>query len=67
MGFELELATRSVSPLPEGEVGSHSDPGEGLRPIDRPYPLTPALSPRERGRIRCRGSGYLFNDKGSAV
>jgi len=26
------------------------DPGEGLRPIERPYPLTPTLSPWERGR-----------------
>src|SRR6202795_4370496 len=26
-----------------------SDPGEGLRTIDRPYPLTPTLSPWERG------------------
>jgi len=27
-----------------------SDPGEGLQHIDKPYPLTPALSPWERGR-----------------
>jgi hypothetical protein len=27
-----------------------SDPGEGIRLIDRPYPLTPTLSPWERGR-----------------
>ena len=26
------------------------DPGEGVRTIDRPYPLTPTLSPRERER-----------------
>jgi hypothetical protein len=25
------------------------DPGEGLSSIDRPYPLTPTLSPWERG------------------
>ncbi len=25
-----------ASPLLSGEVGSHSDPGEGFRPIDRP-------------------------------
>jgi hypothetical protein len=24
------------------------DPGEGLQPNDRPYPLTPTLSPWER-------------------
>src|SRR6202048_261506 len=29
--------------------GRLGDPGEGLRPIDRPYPLTPARSPWERG------------------
>jgi len=30
------------------------DPGEGLRPNDRPEPLTPTLSLRERGaRFRC--------------
>jgi hypothetical protein len=48
MGFGLELAANSVAPLPLGEVGLRSDPGEGLRPVDRPYPLTPALSLWER-------------------
>jgi hypothetical protein len=33
--LELEPATSSVSPLPRGEVGSRSDPGEGIWPIDR--------------------------------
>lgn len=28
------------------------DPGEGLIAIDKPYPLTPALSPWERGRTK---------------
>jgi hypothetical protein len=39
-----------TSPL-VGEVGSHRrcDPGEGLRPIDRPRPLTPTLSHEGRG------------------
>jgi len=58
MGFALELAAGSVAPLPLGEVGSprqrfsavRCDTGEGLRAIDRPYPLTPTLSPWERGR-----------------
>ena len=38
------------SPL-VGEVGSHRqcDPGEGLRSIDRPEPLTPTLSHKGRG------------------
>ncbi len=48
MGFGLELAASSVAPLPLGEVGLRSDPGEGLRPIDRLYPLTPGLSLWER-------------------
>jgi hypothetical protein len=56
LGSELTLG--SVSPLPLGEVGSPrqrvsavaGDTGEGLRSIDRPYPLTPTLSPWERGR-----------------
>ena len=30
--------------------GRREAPGEGLRPHDRPYPLTPTLSPWERGR-----------------
>src|ERR1700693_21457 len=50
---KLELrAAFSVPPLPSGEVGLHRrcDPGEGLRPHDRPEPLTPALSPWERER-----------------
>ena len=50
MSLGSELIASSVSPLPGGEVGSRSDPGEGLRPIGRPYPLTPALSPWERER-----------------
>jgi hypothetical protein len=29
--------------------GRRAAPGEGLFSIDRPYPLTPALSPWERG------------------
>src|SRR6266404_3733501 len=43
--MQLVLATTSLPPLPRGEVGSRSDPGEGVRSIDRPYPLTPTLSP----------------------
>ena len=30
--------------------GRRVAPGVGLRPIDKPYPLTPTLSPWERGR-----------------
>ena len=62
MRLVSEFATGSVAPLPLGEVGSPTgrreappddklrDPGEGFSPIDRPYPLTPTLSPWERGR-----------------
>jgi hypothetical protein len=39
---------RTTSPIGRGRIAF--DPGEGLRPIDRPYPLTPTLSPWERGR-----------------
>ena len=39
-----------------------SDPGEGTRFIDRPYPLTPTLSPWERGST---GTGVIgFSLKG---
>jgi pimeloyl-ACP methyl ester carboxylesterase len=33
--------TRSASPLPLGEVGLRSNPGEGLRPIESPRPPHP--------------------------
>src|SRR5688572_13597148 len=36
------------SPLPWGEVAARSAAGEGVRSIERPYALTPTLSPRER-------------------
>jgi hypothetical protein len=44
MSLGSEVGTGSVSPLPWGEVELRSNSGEGVRPIDRPYPLTPALS-----------------------
>ena len=44
MNLETEPATSLGSPLPEGEVGLRSNPGEGLRPIDKPYPRTATLS-----------------------
>src|ERR1700687_3066454 len=52
MGLALLPAASSVSPLPLGEVelprrrasAVRCNSGEGLRPIDRPYPLTPTLS-----------------------
>src|ERR1019366_6694044 len=39
---------RPFFPSPIGR-GRRAAPGEGLRSIDRPYPLTPTLSPWERG------------------
>jgi hypothetical protein len=56
--MDLDVAMARFSPLLLGEVGSplamrsivQCDPGEGLRPIGRSHPLTPALSPWERGR-----------------
>ena len=44
-----------TSPIGRGRIASamrsivRRDPGEGLGTIDRPYPLTPTLSPWERG------------------
>ena len=38
---------RSTSPTGRGRRVA---PGEGLRSIDKPYALTPTLSPPERGR-----------------
>jgi hypothetical protein len=37
------------------------DPGEGLRAYDRPYPLTPALSPWERGQTDLLAAIFTFN------
>src|ERR1700761_6530756 len=37
------------------------DPGEGLRLNDRAYPLTPTLSPWERG-LRCRRGSFCGGD-----
>src|SRR5258705_48373 len=40
------------------------DPGEGLQPHDRSYPLTPTLSPWERGRISVAARfGLTLQDK----
>jgi hypothetical protein len=41
-----ERSDRSCDP---GEGVRSCDPGEGVRRIERPYPLTPTLSPWERG------------------
>jgi len=45
-----EVSAKSGSPLSMVVVRSRMrDPGHGLRPVEGPYPLTPALSPWERG------------------
>jgi hypothetical protein len=44
-GGRRHLLRLSHGETPERE----SDPGEGIWSIDRPYPLTPTLSPWERG------------------
>jgi len=41
------LADRASFTSPIGR-GRRVAPGEGLRPIENPYALTPTLSPRER-------------------
>jgi hypothetical protein len=51
--FHLSQGERSDRPC---------DPGEGIRPIDRPYPLAPALSPWERGSTESRASTFIFNE-----
>src|SRR5258708_3103267 len=43
----------SASPLPLGEVDAKRRV-RGYSLNDRPYPLTPTLSQRERERFRCR-------------
>jgi len=49
--------TAPVLHLSQGERSDRPcDPGEGIRPIDGPYPLTPALSPWERGNTE---SGFI--------
>ena len=53
MSSESSRAARTVPHLSQGERSDRivrCDPGEGSRTIDRPYPLTPTLSPWERGR-----------------
>jgi len=60
MGSGLERDAGSVTPLPLGEVGLRSNPGEGLRPIDIPYPL----SPWEGGRTSAT-LAHAFQFKGA--
>jgi len=49
--MNLESSAERGPPLPLGELGSRlGDPGEGLRPIEGAYALTPTLSPWERER-----------------
>jgi sulfate/thiosulfate transport system permease protein len=48
MTFGNATATSPVHLSQRERSDRLGDPGEGLRATDRPYPLTPALSPRER-------------------
>src|SRR6266403_4864363 len=50
---------RVVFASPVGR-GRRVAPGEGLSPNDRPYPLTPALSPWERGWTAAWVRGVLL-------
>jgi pimeloyl-ACP methyl ester carboxylesterase len=56
---ELRMrATRSALPLPLGEVGAQSAPGEGLRSIESPRPPHPnPLHPQGRSRPSSRAMG----------
>jgi len=50
--FDADATEMLMSPLPLWERSDRidrCDPGEGLRTIDRPEPLTPTLSHRGRG------------------
>jgi hypothetical protein len=50
--------------LSQGERSDRPcDPGEGIRPIDGPYPLTPALSPWERGQTERWAGIFSFNEQ----
>src|ERR1700686_5346272 len=59
--------THFTSPMGRGRIASamrnivRCDPREGLQPIDRPYPLTPTLSQRERERISIAGKNPVLN------
>jgi isoleucyl-tRNA synthetase len=53
-------AAGSASPLPSGEVGTRSVPGEGLRPLDGsqpPHPTPSASTSPQRGEVGAAASG----------
>ena len=57
LDFSPRLAARAAPafhffPLPWGEGGEQSEPGEGLQTLVGANPLTPTLSPTGRGRRR---------------
>ena len=49
LGRGIGRLWRPFLETPKRSFGYGAAPGEGLRSIDRPYPLTPTLSPWERG------------------
>ena len=54
--------------LSQGERSDRScDPGEGMRSIDRPYPLTPTLSPWERGRSELAVVAFFPDSRSDCV
>ncbi len=54
--------------LSQGERSDRPcDPGEGMRSIDRPYPLTPTLSPWERGRSELAIIAFFPNSRSDCV
>ncbi|AMN43831.1 penicillin-binding protein 1C [Rhodoplanes sp. Z2-YC6860] len=52
--FSSTLTAHSASPLPWGEVGSRSDPGEGVRSIDSSRPPHPDPLPQKGVHARLR-------------
>ena len=62
-GFALGLAALPSSPLPWGEVGSRSEPGEGLRPIDSHLPPHPNPLPKGERELCLRSDAIQNTSK----
>ena len=61
MKSQVIRGTGFTSPMGRGR---REAPGEGLFSIDRPYPLTPALSPWERERTAVAAAPIVVFGKG---
>jgi hypothetical protein len=60
----MTTRTQHLLHLSQGERSDRidrCDPGEGINPTDGPYPLTPALSPWERGATEFAADVFFFN------